>query len=208
MKVLLLVDIQRDFLPNGALPVPEGDLVVPVANRLMSHFPLVVATRDWHPPDHCSFASQHVGQHVGDVIEIDGLQQVLWPDHCIQGSSGGQFAADLNSAGFHQVVSKGTDRSIDSYSAFFDNGHRSKTGLEDLLREHAVTDVYILGLATDYCVRCSVLDALDLGFRTHVVRDGCRGVDLQPGDCDRTIQEIRAAGAMITSSSDVLADPC
>ena len=204
MKTLLLVDIQQDFLPGGALPVSEGDLVVPVANRLIPGFPLVVATRDWHPRDHCSFASQHTGRGVGDVIEIDGLQQALWPDHCIQDTPGAAFAGGLDTVGIHQVVSTGTDSTIDCYSGFFDNGHRSATGLEDLLREHDASDLYILGLATDYCVRCTVLDALQLGFRVHLVQDGCRGVELQAGDSDRAIQEMQAAGATICRSDDAL----
>jgi nicotinamidase/pyrazinamidase len=203
MKALLLVDIQQDFLPGGALPVSEGDLVVPVANRLIPQFPLVVATRDWHPKDHCSFASQHAGHCVGDVVEIDGLKQTLWPDHCVGDSPGADFAAGLNTACIHRVISTGTDPNIDCYSGFFDNGHRSETGLGDFLRERDATDLYILGLATDYCVRCTVLDALQLGFHVHLVQDGCRGVELKPGDCDRAIQEMRTAGATICRGDDV-----
>ena len=202
MKTLLLVDIQQDFLPGGALAVPEGDLVVPVANRLIPKFPLVVATRDCHPKDHCSFASQHTGRQIGDVIEIDGLQQILWPDHCIQGTPGAELASGLDTAGIQHVVSTGTDSRIDCYSGFFDNGHRSATGLEDLLRQRDASELYVLGLATDYCVRCTVLDALQLGFGVHLVRDGCRGVDVRAGDSDRAIQEMQAAGAAICHSSE------
>ena len=202
MKTLLLVDIQQDFLPGGALAVPEGDLVVPVANRLIPKFPLVVATRDWHPKDHCSFASQHTGRQIGDVIEIDGLQQILWPDHCIQGTPGAELASGLDTAGIQHVVSTGTDSRIDCYSGFFDNGHRSATGLEDLLRQRDASELYVLGLATDYCVRCTVLDALQLGFGVHLVRDGCRGVDVRAGDSDRAIQEMQAAGVAICHSSE------
>jgi nicotinamidase/pyrazinamidase len=202
MKALLLVDIQQDFLPGGALPVPEGDLVVPVANRLIPRFPLVVATRDWHPSDHCSFASQHPGHQVGDVVEIDGLQQALWPDHCIQDTAGAEFAASLDTAGIQHVISTGTDSRIDCYSGFFDNGHRSSTGLADLLQQHDVDELTVLGLATDYCVRCTVLDALQLGFRVHLIQDGCRGVDVQAGDSIRAIREMQTAGAVIRSSDD------
>ncbi len=197
MKALLLVDIQNDFLPGGALPVPEGDAVVPVANRLMPNYELVVATQDWHPADHQSFASQHPGKQIGDVIQLAGLPQTLWPDHCIQGTLGAQFAAGLNQAGIHHVVRKGTDRTIDSYSGFFDNARRKATGLEKYLHERNVDEVHIMGLATDYCVKATALDAIDLGFRTVLIREGVRGVELKPGDCQRAIDEMRTAGVII-----------
>src|SRR5689334_19007192 len=130
MKALLLIDIQNDFLPGGALAVPAGDSVVPVANEKMPRYELVVATQDWHPADHQSFASQHAGKHVYDQIQLAGLPQTLWPDHCVQGTAGAEFAPALNRAGIHHVVRKGTDRTIDSYSGFFDNARRKATGLE------------------------------------------------------------------------------
>lgn len=197
MKALLLVDIQNDFLPGGALAVSRGDEVVPVANELMPKYELVVATQDWHPADHRSFARMHPGKNVGDVIELDGLPQVLWPDHCVQHTRGADFAPGLNLAGVQHVVQKGTDPVVDSYSGFFDNARRHATGLSDLLRQRHVTEVHVLGLATDYCVRATSLDAVDLGFRTRLITHGCRGVELQPGDCERAVEEMRRAGVII-----------
>ncbi len=152
MKTLILIDIQNDFLPGGALAVPSGDHVIPVINRLQPQFELVVATQDWHPPDHGSFAANHPGRQVGDVIDLDGLQQILWPVHCVQNTHGAELAADLNTARVAKVFRKGTDSRIDSYSGFFDNGHRKTTGLGEFLKQQAVDEVYIAGLATDYCV--------------------------------------------------------
>ncbi len=149
MDALILVDLQNDFLPGGALAVPRGDEVIPVANRLVGHFGFVVATRDWHPPDHSSFASQHPGHAVGDVIEVGGVAQVLWPDHCVQGTKGAEFSAALNDAAISEIVTKGTSRDIDSYSGFFDNNQRQATGLLDILQRSGITRVHVMGLATD-----------------------------------------------------------
>ena len=204
MKALILEDIQNDFLPGGALPVPEGDQVVPVANELVKHFNLVVATQDWHPADHKSFASNHPGKNVGDVIQLRGLPQTLWPDHCVQGTSGADFAPGLDTGPVDKILRKGDDPQIDSYSSFFDNGHVRATGLEDYLKGRGVDEVYILGLATDYCVKFTALDAAALGFKTYLVRDGCRGVNLAPGDVDRAIQEMKQAGVVVTISTDVM----
>ncbi len=197
MDALILVDLQNDFLPGGALAVPRGDEVIPVANRLVGHFGFVVATRDWHPPDHSSFASQHPGHAVGDVIEVGGVAQVLWPDHCVQGTKGAEFSAALNDAAISEIVTKGTSRDIDSYSGFFDNNQRQATGLLDILQRSGITRVHVMGLATDYCVKFTALDALKLGFETNLVLEGCRGVDLTPGDSDRAIDEMRAAGVSV-----------
>jgi nicotinamidase/pyrazinamidase len=197
MKALLLVDIQNDFLPGGALAVPNGDQVVPVANRLLPDYELVVATQDWHPADHGSFASQHPGHQAGEWVELDGLQQILWPDHCVQGTAGAEFASSLNVAGIHHVVRKGTDPRVDSYSGFFDNGHRKATGLEHFLRDRGVDEIHVLGLATDYCVKFTVLDALKLEFAVVVIAEGVRGVELKPGDCQRALDAMRAAGAEV-----------
>lgn len=197
MRALILVDIQNDFLPGGALAVPEGDAVVPVANRLVPDYDLVVATQDWHPADHLSFASQHAGRNVGEFVEVDGLEQILWPDHCVQDSRGAEFAAGLNIGGIDHVVQKGTNRRIDSYSGFFDNARRHATGLEELLRSQQVDAVDIVGLATDYCVKFTALDAVSLGFTTRVLAEGTRGVELNPGDCNRAVQEMRTAGVNV-----------
>jgi nicotinamidase/pyrazinamidase len=203
MNALLLIDIQNDFLPGGALAVPHGDEVVPVANRLIPRFPLVVATQDWHPADHASFASQHAGRNIGDVIELDGLPQVLWPDHCVQGTHGAEFAPALHAAGIHHVVRKGTDRTVDSYSGFFDNARRRDTGLAAFLTSRGVTRLVIVGLATDYCVKATALDARSLGLDVAVVREGVRAVELRPGDTERAFAEMRAAGVSIISEADV-----
>lgn len=193
MKALLLIDIQNDFLPGGALAVPAGDEVVPVANRLMHEYELVVATQDWHPADHQSFASQHAGGNMGDIIQLDGLDQILWPDHCIQNTIGADFAANLDRARIQHVIRKGTDRHIDSYSGFFDNARRHATGLENYLRSKGVDTIHVMGLATDYCVKATALDAIDLGFHTVLLTAGVRGVDVHPGDCHRAIEQMRAA---------------
>jgi len=200
MKTLLLVDLQNDFLPGGALTVPEGDQVIAVANRLMPQFDLVIATKDWHPPDHGSFASQHPGHQIGDVIQLHGLEQILWPDHCIQGTPGAELSSKLQQEPIRNVFLKGVDPRIDSYSAFFDNAHRRSTGLAGFLDERRVKDLHIMGLATDYCVKFSVLDALDAGFRVQVITDGCRAVNLQAGDDERALEEMRQAGATLTTS--------
>lgn len=197
MRALLLVDLQNDFMPGGALPVPEGDRVVAVANRVQPDYGLVVATRDWHPADHGSFAANHPGAAPGDVIELNGLDQVLWPVHCVQGTPGAELHAELERGRIAHVVFKGTDPGIDSYSAFFDNAHRKDTGLAEYLRGRDVEELDVMGLATDYCVRFSVLDARGLGFRVRLLAEGCRGVELKPGDCEGALAEMRAAGAEI-----------
>lgn len=206
MKALVLVDIQNDFLPGGPLAVPRGDEVIAVANRLQRAFDLVVATQDWHPAAHGSFAANHPGRKPFEVGELGGLPQVLWPTHCVQATSGAAFSHDLDTSRIARVFPKGTDPEIDSYSGFFDNGHRKATGLDDYLRTQGVTEVYIAGLATDYCVKATALDARRLGFTTHLVVDACRGVDLTPGDVDRAVAEMRAAGVRIATSEQVLAD--
>lgn len=202
MHALILVDIQNDFIPGGSLAVPDGDAVVPVANAVRRAFDLVVATQDWHPPDHGSFASNNPGRRPGDLGELAGLPQVFWPDHCVQGSVGAQFHRELDLHGV-TIFRKGTDPSIDSYSGFFDNGHRKATGLGDFLKARGVTDVVVLGLATDYCVRFTALDAVQLGFRTTLVEDGCRGVNLAPDDSAKAIEEMRRAGVVVTTSAQV-----
>jgi nicotinamidase/pyrazinamidase len=201
-QALILVDLQNDFMPGGALAVREGDLVVPVANALRARFDLVVATQDWHPPNHGSFASNHPGAKPGDLGELGGLPQVYWPDHCVQGTHGSWFHRDLDLSGV-TIFRKGTDPGIDSYSAIYDNGHRKATGLGDFLRGHEVRETVILGLATDYCVKFTVRDARQLGFEVVVVEDGCRGVDLVSGDSERAFDAMRAAGARILRSQGV-----
>lgn len=202
MRALILVDIQNDFLPGGALAVNEGDAVVPVANALVERYELVVATQDWHPANHRSFAVNNPGHQVGEVIDLDGLSQILWPAHCVQGSAGASFASALAVAQIDAVFQKGTDIAIDSYSGFFDNGQRKATGLDAFLRGKGVDEVHLLGLATDYCVKFTALDARKLGLKTSLVLDGCRGVELSPGDVDAALAELRAAGVRVCSSNE------
>lgn len=202
MRALLLVDLQNDFLPGGALAVADGDLVIPVANALMPRFPHVLATQDWHPADHLSFAAHHPGRSPGEVIDLFGLPQVLWPVHCVQGTAGAEFAPGLMIGGIQAVVRKGQDREVDSYSGFFDNGRRHATGLADELRGRGVTEVWVMGLATDYCVKWTALDAHELGFEVRFVADGSRGVELAAGDCDRAIAELVHRGIRVVSSHD------
>src|SRR5438270_7487486 len=206
MRTLILVDIQNDFLPGGALAVPRGDEVIAIANELQPRFDLVVATQDWHPAGHGSFASSHPRSKPGDLVELGGLQQVLWPDHCVQGSPGAAFAAKLQMNRVETIFRKGTDPGIDSYSGFFDNGHRKSTGLGDYLRGRGATELYVMGLATDYCVKFTALDALRLGFRAFLVQDGSRGVELRAGDVARAVDELRQAGVRIVQAADVQTD--
>jgi len=201
VEALILVDIQNDFVAGGALAVPGGDEVVPLVNRLQARFGLIAATRDWHPPDHGSFAANHSGKSPGDSVELGGLEQTLWPVHCVQNTPGADFAPGLNRDRWAKVVFKGTDATIDSYSGFYDNGHRKATGLGDYLRREGVRTVFVAGLATDYCVKFTALDAQALGFSTYMVRDCCRGVDLNPGDVERAVDEMRAAGVGIVDSA-------
>ena len=203
MRALILVDIQNDFLPGGALAVTGGDQVVPIANAMQTRFDVLVATQDWHPSDHGSFASQHDGREPGETIELSGLQQVLWPDHCVQDTMGADFAPRLEIHRLHEVFRKGTDPAVDSYSGFFDNARRNDIGLDAYLKLQGVEEVFVMGLATDYCVKFTALDALDLGFSTTVIEDGCRGVDLQPGDADKALAEMRDKGVRIARSSEL-----
>lgn len=200
VRAVLLVDIQNDFLPGGALPVPRGDEIVPIANKLIAEAKLVVATLDWHPPDHLSFASNHPGRRPGDIVTVDGFEQVLWPVHCVQFTGGAFFAPGLMTGKIAKVFTKGEDPKVDSYSGFFDNGRRRATGLAAYLRERSVTELVVCGLATDYCVKATVLDALELGFRVIVVRPGCRAVNLKPEDEALAIEAMKEKGALIVES--------
>ena len=203
MRALVLVDIQNDFVPGGALAVRGGDEIIEIANDLQLRFDLVVATQDWHPADHGSFAANHPGRTVGDVIDLHGLPQILWPVHCVQNTSGADFVPGLDTSRIDRVFLKGTDKEIDSYSAFFDNGHRKSTGMGEYLRDRGVRDVYICGLATDYCVKFTALDARQLGFNVHLIEDACRGVNLKPDDSANALEAIRRAGGQIIRSESL-----
>jgi nicotinamidase/pyrazinamidase len=204
MRALIITDVQNDFCPGGALPVTEGDKVIPVINRVRKCFDIVVATRDWHPKDHVSFASNHPGKKPGDVIQLHGRQQVMWPDHCIQNSYGSDFKPGLNISKNDMIIFKGTDPQIDSYSCFMDNDKKNMTGMDDYLKKKKIKDVYITGLATDYCVKWSVMDAITLGYNVFVITDAVRGVDLVSGDSQKALEEMRSSGAQLVHSSEVI----
>ena len=196
-KALIIVDVQYDFIPGGALAVPGGDEIIPVINQLSPQFDLIVATQDWHPGNHGSFASNHPGQSPGDIISLNGLTQILWPDHCVQNTPGAAFVKELDMSRVSRVFQKGTDSGIDSYSGLFDNGHKKDTGLADFLRENGVKDVFLAGLATDYCVKFTALDARSLGYTVHVYREGCRGVNLFPGDVEQAFRAMQRVGISV-----------
>jgi len=205
MRVLIIVDVQRDFLPGGPMGVAGGDEVVPVLRDLAREVDAVVATRDWHPRDHVSFADNHPGHEAGDVIDAGGLRQILWPVHCVQDTPGAAFAEGLDLPPDAIVVDKGTDVDVDSYSGFFDNGRRHGTGLAERLAELSPDEVLVGGLATDYCVQATVLDACELGHRVTVVTDACRAVNLRPGDDRAAVDRMTAAGAWTATSAQVRA---
>jgi nicotinamidase/pyrazinamidase len=203
MRALVLVDLQYDFMPGGALAVARGDETVAVAQLLIPRFDCVIATQDWHPRDHASFAVNNPGTEVGQVIDLDGLPQVMWPAHCVQGTRGAELHEGIDKRRITAVFRKGLDARIDSYSGFYDNGHRKATGLADWLHDKRVDRLWVLGLATDYCVKFTVLDARQLGFEVTLVEDGCRAVELAPGDGERSIAAMREAGAAVVSSDAV-----
>lgn len=203
MRALILVDLQYDFCPGGALAVPHGDETIAIANRVMPHFSTVVATQDWHPPHHKSFAVNNPGRRQGEIIDLDGVAQVMWPEHCVAESHGAALHDGLERGQITEIFRKGTDPAIDSYSGFFDNGHKKSTGLGDWLTERWIKQVYVMGLATDYCVKATALDARKLGFDVWVIEDGCRAVNLAPGDGERALAEMREAGCTIVESGTI-----
>ena len=177
MNVIILVDIQNDFIPGGSLPVPLGNEIIKLVNELQGSFELVVATQDWHPDNHKSFAAQHPGKKQFETISLHGLDQVLWPDHCVQGTKGAEFHSDLNMNKVEAVFRKGMNPDIDSYSGFYDNGYKKATGLAGYLRDRGVKKVYVCGLAADYCVAYTAKDALKENFETYVIEDATRAID-------------------------------
>lgn len=207
MKALLLVDLQNDFLPGGAIPVPQGDAVLPLVNQLQGSFKLVVATQDWHPPNHKSFAANHPGRTPGEVVVLKKVPHRLWPVHCVQTTRGSELTPGLMLNRVNRVFRRGTDPEIDGYSAFFDNGHARATGLSDYLRDKRVTEVYVAGLGTEYCVKATVLDAVGLGLKTFVIEDACRGLNLKPDDARNALDEMKQAGAGVIHSRELLEIP-
>jgi nicotinamidase/pyrazinamidase len=197
MRALLLIDIQNDFLPGGSLAVPGGEQILPLVNALQPQFELVVATQDWHPARHQSFASQHAGRQPFEQIDLHGLPQTLWPDHCVQATPGAEFSAALDQHRIEAIFRKGTNPEIDSYSGFFDNGHRKSTGLADYLRGRGVTEVHLCGLAADFCVNFSALDALQEGFTVVFQEEATRAIS--PEGYQQARQELQRRGAQFLS---------
>ena len=193
-RALILVDLQNDFMPGGSLAVENADEVIPVANRVQQHFKYVIATQDWHPEDHSCFADNHKGRFPGEFIQQAGLSQILWPVHCVQ---------NLKLDHIIKVFRKGSDPEMDSYSGFFENDHQKQTGLAEFLKELQITEVYIMGVATDYCVKYTVLDACKLGFKTYLIEDGCRAVNVNPEDGRLAISEMKTVGVKIIQSDEV-----
>lgn len=203
MTALILVDLQNDFMPGGALPVQDGDKILPAINRLLNaKFDAIIATKDWHPAQHGSFATTH-GKAVYDKVILNGLEQILWPEHCVQGSPGAEFSPGWDHSKVDKIIFKGIEKETDSYSTFYDNAHRRSTGLFDLLKEKKISKLYIAGLATDYCVKFSALDAIDLGFEIYVITDACKAVNIHPQDEIKALKEMEQAGAHLITSKEL-----
>lgn len=203
MDALVIVDLQNDFCPGGALEVPEGDQIVPLVNKLVEHFDHVIQTQDWHPNGHQSFASSHPEHDPFAVIEVDYGEQVLWPDHCVQGSEGAEFHPDLDTTPTELIIRKGFRREIDSYSAFYENDGTTTTGLAGYLREREIDTLYLCGLATDFCVKWSAVDGRKEGFDVYVIEDATRGID-QEGSLAQAWEEMNEAGVQVVSSDAAL----
>jgi nicotinamidase/pyrazinamidase len=204
MKALIIVDVQNDFIPGGALAVKEGDKVVPIINQLQEKFDFIVATQDWHPADHGSFAANHPEKNVGEFINLNGVNQILWPVHCVQGSEGAGFHPNLNNGKWKAIFQKGTNPQVDSYSGFFDNNRLGDTGLGSYLKENGIEDVFVCGLATDYCVKFTVIDAILEGFNTTLIADATRAVNIHENDDLKAINEMSASGAKVVLADEIL----
>ncbi|WP_113922264.1 bifunctional nicotinamidase/pyrazinamidase [Cognataquiflexum aquatile] len=204
MKALIIVDVQNDFIPGGALAVKEGDQVVPIINELQQKFDFIVATQDWHPADHGSFAANHSNKNIGEFIDLNGVQQILWPMHCVQETTGAEFHPDLKTEKWKAVFKKGTNPKVDSYSGFFDNNRMGDTGLSSFLKENGIEEVFVCGLATDYCVKFTVLDAISEGFKTTLIADATRAVNIQENDDLKAIKEMSASGAKVVLADEIL----
>ncbi|NBC84518.1 MAG: bifunctional nicotinamidase/pyrazinamidase [Bacteroidetes bacterium] len=199
MKALIIVDMQNDFLPGGSLEVAQGNEVIPVINKMQNDFELVVATQDWHPANHGSFASQHNDKQPFDKTDLYGLEQILWPDHCIQSSKGAEFTNELQTNNIEMIIRKGMDPKIDSYSGFYDNGHKKSTGLTDFLKGRKVDEVYVAGLAGDVCVYYTCMDAVKEGFKTHLMINATRPVDQNA--FQKAVEDMQSAGVIMEQSN-------
>lgn len=199
MRALIIVDVQYDFLPGGALSVPNGDEIIKEINRIQPEYDLVVATQDWHPAGHKSFASAHPGKHPFEEIDLNGRKQTLWPDHCIQGNEGAKLNHKLDTVRVEAIFRKGMNPEIDSYSGFFDNGKRKNTGLAGYLNDRGVSSVHICGLAADYCVFFTAMDALSEGFEAAIVEDAVRAISEEDYETKKTAF-LQAGGKLIFTS--------
>lgn len=202
-SALVIVDVQYDFLPGGALAVSDGDQIVPIINSIQEKFELILATQDWHPVDHQSFAANHEGKNPGELIDLHGLTQVLWPVHCVQFTKGAQFSSELNQSQWEDIFQKGTNPEVDSYSGFFDNARRGDTGLGKFLEDIGVEKVYVCGLAQDYCVKFTAMDSKSLGFETYLITDATKPVNLKAEDGDVALKEMQDAGIHLITSKDL-----
>ncbi|HQF41867.1 MAG TPA: bifunctional nicotinamidase/pyrazinamidase [Ignavibacteriaceae bacterium] len=205
MKALIIIDIQNDFLPGGALAVNKGDEVIPIINKLQQtdFFDLVVATQDWHPQNHGSFASNHPGKNQFDKTTLGGLEQILWPDHCVQETNGAEFSDKLDTKKIEAIFRKGMDPNIDSYSGFFDNGKKKDTGLAAYLKGRNVDEIYLAGLAGDFCVYYSALDSADFGFKTYFIEDAARSID--ENNFENVVKKnLLEKGVSIIKSTDII----
>ena len=192
MKVLVIIDVQNDFLINGSLEVPNGNDVIEPINAIIKNYALVVATKDWHPLDHVSFVSNHQGKKIGDVVKVNNLDQILWPVHCVQESRGSDFPTTLNIKAINKIIYKGTNSQIDSYSGFHDNGKIRSTGLSDYLKAKNVTSIDYVGLVTEYCVKFTVFDSIKEGFRSRVILKGIKGINLE--ESNKALKEMKSKG--------------
>jgi nicotinamidase/pyrazinamidase len=201
-SALIIIDVQNDFCPGGILAVPEGNQIIPLINHIIEKFNLVVATQDWHPRNHISFASRW-GKKPHEMLNINGLVQVLWPDHCVPGTKGADFHPDLNTDKVNLILRKGTNPELDSYSGFFENDHKTSTGLGYYFKGLNIKDLYICGLATDYCVFFTAMDAVRMGFQTYVILDASRGIDYPTHNLEYTLQQMRQEQIRLLNSSDL-----
>ena len=201
MKALIIVDVQNDFLPGGALAVENGDSIIPVINNLQKKFDLVVATQDWHPAGHKSFATSHPGKKAFDQIDLNGMPHVLWPDHCVQETEGAEFSSQLVTKRIETIFRKGMDKNIDSYSGFFDNGKKKATGMGAYLKGRGVTSIYVCGLAADYCVYFTASDGLEMGFESTIISDATLPIDKK--NFKKVLEDFKSKGGQEIRSDEI-----